>query len=92
MTTGEPVVVRAAMKPLPTLTKPLRSVDTETQAAGRGTARAHRLLHRAGGRGGRRGDGGARARRAYREKFGGDAMDDVLAALDAYKRRIEWRR
>ena len=31
MTTGEPLVVRAAMKPLPTLTKPLRSVDTETK-------------------------------------------------------------
>src|SRR5207248_9656366 len=27
MTTGEPLVVRASMKPLPTLTKPLRSVD-----------------------------------------------------------------
>ena len=31
MTTGEPVVVRCAMKPLPTLTKPLRSVDIETK-------------------------------------------------------------
>ena len=31
MTTGQPLVVRAAMKPLPTLTKPLRSVDTETK-------------------------------------------------------------
>ena len=30
MTTGEPLIVRGAMKPLPTLTKPLRSVDTET--------------------------------------------------------------
>src|SRR5439155_26794077 len=30
MTTGSPLIVRAAMKPLPTLTKPLRSVDTET--------------------------------------------------------------
>ena len=30
MTTGEPLVVRAAMKPLPTLTKPLRSVDIAT--------------------------------------------------------------
>ena len=30
MTTGEPLVARAAMKPLPTLTKPLRSVDTAT--------------------------------------------------------------
>src|SRR6185312_763429 len=30
MTNGLPLVVRGAMKPLPTLTKPLRSVDTET--------------------------------------------------------------
>jgi chorismate synthase len=30
MTNGQPVVVRAAMKPIPTLTKPLRSVDTRT--------------------------------------------------------------
>ena len=30
MTTGEPLVCRAALKPLPTLTKPLRSVDIET--------------------------------------------------------------
>jgi chorismate synthase len=30
MTTGEPLTVRAAMKPLPTLTKPLRSVDLQT--------------------------------------------------------------
>ena len=31
MTTGEPLVVRGAMKPLPTLTKPLRSVDIDTK-------------------------------------------------------------
>ena len=31
---GEPVVVRAAMKPLPTLMRPLRSVDLETGEAG----------------------------------------------------------
>jgi chorismate synthase len=29
---------------------------------------------------------------AYREKFGGDHIDDVLAALEAYRERIEWRR
>ena len=32
MTSGSPLVVRGAMKPLPTLTKPLRSVDTSTHA------------------------------------------------------------
>src|ERR1700694_6344654 len=30
MTNGEPLIVRGAMKPLPTLTKPLRSVDIAT--------------------------------------------------------------
>ena len=28
--------------------------------------------------------------RAARDKFGGDAMRDVLAALDAYRERIGW--
>jgi chorismate synthase len=29
--------------------------------------------------------------RAYREKFGGDHIDDVRAAIDAYKARIDAR-
>ena len=29
---------------------------------------------------------------AYREKFGGDHIDDVRAALAAYEERIGWRR
>jgi hypothetical protein len=29
--------------------------------------------------------------RCYREKFGGDQIDDMLAAVDAYKRRIDFR-
>jgi chorismate synthase len=30
--------------------------------------------------------------RACREKFGGDHMDDALAAAGAYRERIGWRR
>jgi chorismate synthase len=29
---------------------------------------------------------------AYREKFGGDHMDDALAAFAAYRERIGWKR
>jgi chorismate synthase len=29
---------------------------------------------------------------AYREKFGGDHIDDVRAAVSAYEARIGWRR
>ncbi len=63
MTTGDPIVARVAMKPLPTLTKPLRSVDIEHQGAGPGAPRAHRLLHGARGRCGGRGDARTGARR-----------------------------
>jgi chorismate synthase len=28
---------------------------------------------------------------AYRSKFGGDHIDDVLAAVAAYQERIGWR-
>ena len=40
MTTGTPLVVRGAMKPLPTLTKPLRSVDLEPTSPRRPCASA----------------------------------------------------
>jgi chorismate synthase len=29
---------------------------------------------------------------AYREKFGGDHIDDVLEAVERYQERIGWRR
>ena len=63
MTTGEPLIVRGAMKPLPTLTQPLRSVDIAHARARAGAARAHRLVHRARRRRRGRGDGRLRARR-----------------------------
>jgi chorismate synthase len=92
MTNGEPLVVQAAIKPISTMTQPLRSVDTETKEPAQAmrertdstvvpaaavVAEAMVALVVAG---------------AYREKFGGDHMDDVLAALGAYKERIGWRR
>ena len=92
MTNGEPLIVQAAIKPISTMTQPLRSVDTETKepaqamrertdstvvpAAGVVAEAMVALVLAA----------------AYREKFGGDHIDDVLAAVGAYKERIGWRR
>jgi chorismate synthase len=87
---GEEVVVRAAMKPLPTLMKPLASVDLETGEA------ATALVERS--------DVSAvealavvaeaavawELARAAREKFGGDALGDFVGAWRAYLERIEW--
>ncbi len=87
---GEHLVVRAAMKPLPTLMQPLGSVDLATGEA------AHALVERS--------DVSAvealavvaeatvawEVARAAREKFGGDALGDFVAAWRAYLERIDW--
>jgi chorismate synthase len=87
---GEEIVVRAAMKPLPTLMKPLRSVDLETGEA------AQALVERS--------DVAAvealavvaeaavawELARTAKEKFGGDAIADFVAGHRSYVERIEW--
>jgi chorismate synthase len=89
MTTGAPVVARVAMKPLPTLTKPLRSVDTETkQPAEALRERTDSCTVPAAGIVGEA-MLALELARAARDKFGGDAMSDVLAALDAYRERLD---
>jgi chorismate synthase len=91
MTNGEPLIVQAAIKPISTLTKPLRSVDTETkQPAEALRERTDSTVVPAAAVVGEAMVALTLAA-AYREKFGGDHIDDVLAAVDAYRRRIEWR-
>jgi chorismate synthase len=91
MTNGQPLSVRAAVKPISTLTKPLRSVDTETkQPAQALRERTDSSVVPAAGVVGEAMVALTLAR-AYREKFGGDHIDDVVAAIDAYKQRIDSR-
>jgi len=87
---GEEIVVRAAMKPLPTLMRPLRSVDLATGEP------AQALVERS--------DTAAvealavvaeavvafELARAAREKFGGDSVADFVAAWRSYRKRIDW--
>ncbi len=91
MSTGCPVIVRGAMKPLPTLTRPLRSVDIDSHEPAEAlrertdscTVPAAAVV------------GEAMVAfvlaDAYRRKFGGDHIDDVLQAVSAYEERIGWR-
>jgi len=92
MTTGDPLVVRAAMKPLPTLTKPLRSVDiaskepaqalrerTDSCTVPAAAVVAEAMVALVLGT-------------AYRDKFGGDDIGDSVAAERAYRERIGWTR
>jgi chorismate synthase len=92
MTTGETLIVRCAMKPLPTLTKPLRSVDIATREPAQALReRTDSCTVPAAGVVGEAMLGIVLAA-AYREKFGGDHIDDVRAAVAAYEKRIGWKR
>ncbi len=92
MSNGEPLFVRAALKPISTLTKPLRSVDTETkQPADALRERTDSTVVPAAAVVGEAMTALVLAR-CYREKFGGDHVDDALGALAAYRERIGWRR
>jgi len=92
MTTGQPLVVRAAMKPLPTLTKPLRSVDIATKAPAEALReRTDSTVVPAAAVVGESMTALVLAR-CYREKFGGDHIEDALGALAAYRERIGWKR
>jgi chorismate synthase len=92
MTTGAPLVVRGSMKPLPTLTKPLRSVDIATHEPAQALReRTDSCTVPAAGVVGEAMVAFVLAD-AYRRKFGGDHIDDVRAALEAYEERIGWRR
>jgi len=88
MTTGETLIVTAAMKPLPTLTKPLRSVDIATRSPAEALReRTDSCTVPAAGVVGEAMVAFVLAD-AYRRKFGGDHIDDVRGALAAYRERI----
>ncbi|HEY1509365.1 MAG TPA: chorismate synthase [Solirubrobacteraceae bacterium] len=92
MTNGDPLVVRASMKPLPTLTKPLRSVDIATHEPAEALReRTDSCTVPAAGVVGEAMVAFVLAD-AYRRKFGGDHINDVRGAVHAYKERIGWRR
>lgn len=92
MTNGDPIVIKVAMKPLPTLTKPLQSVDIETkQPAGALRERTDSCTVPAAGVVGEAMVALVLAD-AYMEKFGGDHIDDTRQALGAYRERIGWKR
>jgi chorismate synthase len=88
MTTGEPIVVRGVMKPIPTLYKPLASVDIDTKEPFQAQVE--------------RSDACAvpaasvvmehvvawEVARAFLEKFGGDSMEEIRANYDNYLRQV----
>ena len=91
MTTGEPLVVRVAMKPISTLMRPLGTIDTTTRAPAAAVAErsdvtavpamgviAEAMVAFV-------------AAHALLEKFGGDSLGEVRRNFDAYLAHVAGR-
>lgn len=89
MTTGEPIVVRAVMKPISTLYKPLKSVDIDTKEAF--SAQVERsdtcavpaaavILENVVA---------WEVANAFLDKFGGDSLEEIAANLASYRAQLE---
>lgn len=88
MSNGEPIVIRAAMKPIPTQYNPLRTVDINTKEEH--TASVERsdtcavpacavVVEAAAA---------FEIAKAFTEKFGHDCLKDIESAVEFYKKRI----
>lgn len=89
MTNGEPLVLRAAMKPIPTLMRPLPSVDLDSGSAVDASKERSDVCAVPAAAVVAEAEVAFALARAYIAKFGGDALVDILAALHAYRERIE---
>ncbi|MBR5914638.1 MAG: chorismate synthase [Selenomonadaceae bacterium] len=88
MSNGEPIIIRAAMKPIPTLMKPLQTIDIETKLPT--TASKERSDTCAIWAAAVVGEAMAAivTADAIVDKFGGDALCDTLQSLKNYRERV----
>ena len=88
VTNGQPVIVRAAMKPIPTLYKPLESVDMRTKEPYRATIeRSDVCAVPAACVVGEAMVAWVIAQ-AFLEKFGGDSVEEIARNLENYQKMI----
>jgi chorismate synthase len=91
MTTGEPLAVRVAMKPISTLMRPLGTIDTRSGASAEATAErsdvtavpAMGVIAEA--------MGALVIANAFVEKFGGDSLTELRRNYDAYLSHVATR-
>ncbi len=88
MTTGMPLVVSAAMKPIPTLASPLRTVNLDTLAPELASRERSDVCAVPAAAVVAEGEVAFVLASAYTEAFGTTCMADIKAALASYKQRL----
>ena len=89
MSNGEDIVVRAAMKPIPTQTSPLESVDITTKKTADAASERSDVCAVAACACVAENVAAVEIVNAFLEKFGADTAEDIRASFDAYKKRLE---
>ena len=84
MTNGEDIVVRAVMKPIPTLYRPLKSVDIETKETYEATVERSDICAVPAAAVIGEAVVAVEIASAMLEKFGGDSLEEVRGNYDAY--------
>lgn len=91
MSNGMPIIVRAAMKPIPTLTSALPSVDLATMQPTRAQVERSDVCAVPAARVVGEAMVACVIAASYLEKFGGDSLADLVGAVGCYEARLEGR-
>jgi len=91
MTNGEPITLRAAMKPIPTLMKPLRSVDLETKKPFKASVERSDVCAVPAAAVVAEAAAAFEIASAVAEKFGGDSIDEMKRNYEEYQRHLRAR-
>ena len=88
MSNGEPIVVRAAMKPIPTLYKPLRSVDIKTHEPFEATVERSDTCAVPAALVVAEAVVAIEIAAAFLEKFGGDSLTEIRRNYNGYRQQV----
>ena len=88
MSTGMPLIVTVAMKPIPTLMKPLATVNMDTLEVEKASKERSDTCAVPAAAVVAEGEVAFVLANAYLQKFGCDNMTDIKAAVNSYKRRL----
>lgn len=90
MTNGEPLIVRAAMKPIPTLMRPLRTVDVATGEVADAARERSDVCAVPAAAVVAEAEVALVLADAYQDLLGRASVGDMARALEAYRTRIGW--
>jgi len=89
MTNGEPIVIRAAMKPIPTLKKPLKTVDIQTKTEKKALTERSDICAVAAAAVIAEAMVAFVLAQAVLEKFGGDSITELKRNFNGYLEQIK---